>query len=236
MPSAWSSTHCRAALENTASNWPSLPAAHSEISPAIQHWRGYSCRARSIISAELSSPVNSASGQRSRSTAVQFPGPHPRSITRRTSATAIREARSRQGCVRSSANFRYWFGFQPDIFRLKRKCRTGQEAYPTTLERQVQRRLQEARTADRMLNLAQAAIRRNLGWPRVIGEEHDIVVGRVKIGVIEEIERVEVEAQTVALAKLELFAQGHIEAHLERRAEEVAARIAVKRFPHVASG
>jgi hypothetical protein len=72
--------------------------------------------------------------------------------------------------------------------------------------------------------------------PLVIGEEIDIVVGRVKIGVIEKIERVEVEAQTVALAKLELLAKGHIETHLERRAEQVAARIAVKRFIIIASG
>jgi len=69
-------------------------------------------RAAAIISEELSSPVTRASGQRSMRIYVLLPGPHPRSITLLGELTATREAKSRQGRVRSSANFKYWSGFQ----------------------------------------------------------------------------------------------------------------------------
>src|SRR5262249_31760305 len=65
--------------------------------------------------AELSRPVICASGHRSARTAVLLPGPHPRSITVRTSTNPTRATRSRHGCVRSSSNFRYWSAFQVGI-------------------------------------------------------------------------------------------------------------------------
>ena len=70
----------------------------------------------------------------------------------------------------------------------------------------------------------------NDGRPEIIGEERHVVVGRVEIRVIEDIERVEVEAQAEAFVQNEFLAQDHIEAHLERSAEDVAAGVSVERF------
>jgi hypothetical protein len=68
---------------------------------------GFCARAASIISAELSTPTTRASGQRLLSTRVLLPGPQPRSTTVDGRSMAIRDARSTEGRVRSSANRKY---------------------------------------------------------------------------------------------------------------------------------
>src|SRR5258708_15589300 len=97
------------------SNWSVLFEAQVETSAAIHCQSGCFRRASSIMSAELSSPVISASGHKPASTSVLVPGPHPRSMTRRTGATEMRAARSRPARVRSSENFRYCPAFQVGI-------------------------------------------------------------------------------------------------------------------------
>ena len=59
-------------------------------------------RARAIISGEESSPSTMALGHRSARVAVRFPGPQPRSTTRRGDSAAIRPTRSKNGRPRSS--------------------------------------------------------------------------------------------------------------------------------------
>ena len=66
----------------------------------------------------------------------------------------------------------------------------------------MQRQLQEARAADGVLDDAQAAFRREGRRPCVVGEEHNVVVGRIEIRMIEEVVCVEVEAQPVTLASI----------------------------------
>src|SRR5450432_876566 len=63
------------------------------------------------------------------------------------------------------------------------------------LERQMHRQLQEARTAQRVLDNSQAAHRRKRGRARKVGEECNVVVGRVEIRMVEEVKRVGIEAQ-----------------------------------------
>jgi len=85
------------------------------------------------------------------------------------------------------------------------------------------------------LDHPQAAGRRNRRRSLVAWKEINVVVGRVEIRVIEEIERVEVKAQAEALADLEFLGERGIDAKLKRRAEEVASSSRIQRFVQVAS-
>src|SRR4051812_41935673 len=82
-------------------------------------------------------PVSLAFGQRSRSNAVEFPGPQPRSTARATRSSGTRVRSSRAARVRSSPNFRYWASFQSakavqDNLRRRRTCaRVAVLAQPT---------------------------------------------------------------------------------------------------------
>ena len=100
----------------------------------------------------------------------------------------------------------------------------------------MQAQLQEPRASNSVLNYPQAAYWRDRRRTLVIGEEIDVVVGRVEIGMVEHIEGIGFKAQAEALLDGELLGQAHIEAHLERTAEQVPARSPKHRFPVVASG
>src|ERR1700691_4154102 len=102
-------------------------------------------------------------------------------------------------------------------------------------ETQVQRDLQKSRAADRVLDDPQAASERINRRRLKDVEEGDVVVGRVEIRVIEHVERVEVQAQLETLAELELLAQRHVEAYLERPAKQVAPRAAELRLIDIAA-
>src|SRR5262245_42113032 len=65
------------------------------------------------ISAELSTPHTTASGQRSASVRVSAPGPQPRSAARRTPPSGRRATRSKNGCARSRSKRAYCAGSQP---------------------------------------------------------------------------------------------------------------------------
>src|SRR5690606_2450993 len=69
-------------------------------------------RVASIISAEESTPVTRAAGQRSASVAVRWPGPQPRSTTVVGDRCATWATRSWKGRARSASNFRYCPGSQ----------------------------------------------------------------------------------------------------------------------------
>jgi hypothetical protein len=57
-------------------------------------------------------PNDSALGNRSTKSAVELPGPQPRSTARRGDRTGTCAKRSRGGRVRSSSNLRYWLADQ----------------------------------------------------------------------------------------------------------------------------
>ena len=63
-------------------------------------------RAYWFVAGEVSSPVITASGQRSASSWVEFPGPHPRSKTRGRGRCGTRASRSAAGRVRSASKRR----------------------------------------------------------------------------------------------------------------------------------
>src|SRR5208282_2595153 len=103
-------------------------------------------------------------------------------------------------------------------------------------ERQVQTQLQEPRAADGVLNHAQTALGRVQNRTFIVVKEIDVVVRGVEIGMVEYVECVGLKAQTEALLDGELFRQTHIEAHLERTTEEVAAGIAIEGFVVITAG
>ena len=92
MTARWSGTQCNAALAKTrsATGSSSRRCRLGEI-PA----RGRRARAAASMSAEESRPTISASGKRSARSAVEFPGPQPRSTMRRRAAGA--DARQQVG-------------------------------------------------------------------------------------------------------------------------------------------
>ena len=63
----------------------------------------------------------------------------------------------------------------------------------------MQAQLEEARAADGVLNLPKAALGRDRRRSLVVGEEVHIVVRRVKIGMVEDIESVRLEAEAEAV-------------------------------------
>jgi len=83
------------------------------MSATTQSSSGWLCDAASIMAGELSSPTTRAVGHRRFRMAVLLPAPHPRSITDSGDSSAIRDARSTAGRVRSSPNHRYALGSQP---------------------------------------------------------------------------------------------------------------------------
>ena len=58
----------------------------------------------------------------------------------------------------------------------------------------MQAQLQEARTADRVLNHAEATLRRNRRWTGEVGKKCDVIVGRVEIWMVENVEGVSLKA------------------------------------------
>src|SRR5580693_6817606 len=100
----------------------------------------------------------------------------------------------------------------------------------------MQAQLQESRAADGVLNQSQAALGRVGRRTSKIGEERDVVVRRVEIGMIEHVERVSPEIQPEALLEGELLGQAHVKANLERTSEQVATRTTVERLEHIAPG
>src|ERR1700752_3736912 len=75
------------------------------------------------------------------------------------------------------------------------------------LEHQVPLELQEAWAANRVLDDAQAALRRNRWRTFVIGEEVHVVVRRVEIGMVENIECIGFKLQLKPLFDQELLGQ-----------------------------
>ncbi len=51
---------------------------------------------------------------------------------------------------------------------------------------------------------------------RIVGEECDVVVRRIEIRMVEDIERIEVEAQAEAFVRNEFLAEGHVKAQAGR--------------------
>lgn len=72
-----------------------------------------------------------------------------------------------------------------------------------SLELQVQRQLEETRASNRVLDHSEASRRRVLRRRRVVREKLDVVVGRVEVRLIENVERVEGEAQAEKLGPKE---------------------------------
>jgi len=92
-------THCNVALLRTTSASGGIVQAATSSTRNETPSTG---AAREIISGDESSPSTTADGQRAASSAVRFPGPHPRSTTRRGEACSIRATRSTNGRPRSS--------------------------------------------------------------------------------------------------------------------------------------
>lgn len=94
--------------------------------------------------------------------------------------------------------------------------------------------LQKTRTADGVLNLAETAARRIQNRRPEVIVRH-VVVGRVEAWMIEEIERVEVEAQMHAFRDAKFFAERIVEADLKEAPENVAAAVSVTGLEDVAA-
>src|ERR1700739_4748822 len=99
----------------------------------------------------------------------------------------------------------------------------------------MQSQLQEAWAADRVLDDAQASLRRNRWRTCKIGEEVHIVVRSVEIGMVENIKSIGFKLQQVALFDLEHLGQAHIEAYLEGASKSVPACISIQGFIEVAT-
>src|ERR1700736_1646426 len=95
--------------------------------------------------------------------------------------------------------------------------------------------LEESRAPNRVLNNAQAALRRNRRRSRKVGEERHVIVGRIKTRMVENVECVEVKAQTNALCDRKLLCQTRVKAYLERTAEKIAAGAPVERLVKIAT-
>ena len=68
---------------------------------------GSRLRAAAIMSDELSMPLTAAPAKRAASSSVEFPGPHPRSMTDRARISGNADSKSRTGRVRSSSKATY---------------------------------------------------------------------------------------------------------------------------------
>jgi len=139
-------------------------------------------------------------------------------------------------------------------------------SYSAASEDQMQRHLNEARAANRVLNEALAAGSLAVAeWPNAIHCRHravpltavvtillhasdgleiraeagiqiEVVDGSVEAWVVEEIEELSVVTEREAFAQLKILEQVEIEARLERAAEDVAANAGITRFRVVAGG
>src|SRR5580692_6599897 len=98
----------------------------------------------------------------------------------------------------------------------------------------MQRELQEAWAANRVLDHAQAPLGGNLWRTFEIRKEENVVVRSVEIGMVENVECIGFKLQQVALFDLEHLGQAHIEAHLERASETVPACRSKQGFKFVA--
>ena len=94
----------------------------------------------------------------------------------------------------------------------------------------MQRELQEAWAANRVLDDAQATLRGNRWWTCEIGKEVHIVVRSVEIGMVENIKSIGFKLQQEALFDQELLGQARVEAHLEWASKTVPAVISKQRF------
>src|SRR4029077_11932540 len=99
----------------------------------------------------------------------------------------------------------------------------------------MQYQLQEPRAPYRMLDYSQAARRRDGRWASEVGEEGHVVIRRVEIGMVEDIERVKFEAEVEALFERKLLRQAHIEAHLKWAAEQVPSGGSVQGLETIAT-
>src|ERR1700722_3219393 len=86
-----------------------------------------------------------------------------------------------------------------------------------------------------MLNHSEAALRRDRRRACEVGEKGHVVVRRVEVGMVEDIERIEFEAKVEALFKGELLGHAHIEAHLKWPAEQVPSGGAVQGLETIAA-
>src|ERR1700723_4304496 len=100
----------------------------------------------------------------------------------------------------------------------------------------MQRELQEAWAANRVLDHPQAALRGNRWRTYEIGKEAHVVVRSVEIGMVENIERISFKLQRVALFDLEHLGQAHVEAHLEWASKTVPAVISKQGFKVIFPG
>src|ERR1700733_13078082 len=99
----------------------------------------------------------------------------------------------------------------------------------------MQRELQEAWAANRVLDHAQAPLGGNLWRTFEIRKEENVVVRSVEIGMVENVECIGFKLQQVALFDLEHLGQTHIEAHLERASKSVPACISIQGFIEIAT-
>src|SRR5450631_815726 len=116
----------------------------------------------------------------------------------------------------------------------------------------MKRHLKDSRTSECVLDQAQVSLRRTVvgsrtgdtrgeSWKAVLGRipeeriEQHIVIGHVEARMVKQVERVEIVAQSVALADFEILEDAEIETILEWRAEGVASSIGVAIFEVIAS-
>ena|SRR5580658_3800959 len=100
----------------------------------------------------------------------------------------------------------------------------------------MQRELQEAWAANRVLDDAQAPRGGNLWRTYEIGKEAHVVVRSVEIGMVENIERIGFKPQLEPLLDQELLGQAGVEAHLEWASKTVPAVISKQGFKVIFSG
>src|ERR1700692_4396558 len=86
-----------------------------------------------------------------------------------------------------------------------------------------------------MLDYSQAARGRDRGRNGKVGEKGHVVVWRVEIGMVEDIECVKFEAKVEALFQRELLGDTHIEPHLKWAAEQVPSGGSVQGLETIAT-
>ena len=115
--------HWNTALEKSKST--GSPGVYEDKSPRAKSTWGSAALAVLIMSAEESMPVMCAEGYRFSTTAVEFPGPQPRSMMRLGEERGTWERRSRAGRVRCSSNLRYCAALQSLVCAAARYDRDG---------------------------------------------------------------------------------------------------------------
>src|ERR1035441_8104181 len=94
-------------------------------------------------------------------------------------------------------------------------------------ENHMQRHLQETRAPDRVLDHAQASMgREGITRRRIVARvKRDVVVGRVKAGMVENVECIELVLHGESLGDLRHLHGREVETGLERATEDVASAI-----------